>query len=41
MQDILNLLLGLLLNVFFLYFLPFDFQNVVTTLPEDSAEKRC
>ena len=41
MQDILNLLLGLMLNAFFLYFLLFDFQNVVTTLPEDSAEKRC
>ena len=30
-----------MLNAFFLYFLPVDFQNVVTTLPEDSAEKRC
>ena len=41
MQGILNLLLDLVLNAFFLYFLPFDFQNVVTTLPEDPAEKRC
>ena len=41
MQDILNLLPGLLLNAFFLFFFPFDIQNVVTTLPEDSAEKRC